>query len=81
MQLSVNALKLLTRNEPFTLVEIDIPPADIANILSRLTKNVYVTQEVASIQSDVIKPTDYVSNGDSAFYGPCNYWRGLNTAI
>ncbi|TRM62855.1 glycoside hydrolase family 13 protein [Schizophyllum amplum] len=38
-------------------------PADIANILSRLTSSVYITQEVASIQSDAVKPTEYVDNG------------------
>ncbi|TRM62854.1 glycoside hydrolase family 13 protein [Schizophyllum amplum] len=40
-----------------------MPPADISNILSRLKKSLYITQEVASIQSDAVKPTDYAGIG------------------
>ncbi|KAG8951106.1 hypothetical protein FRC04_006765 [Tulasnella sp. 424] len=41
-----------------------IPAADIANILSRLSKTVYVTQEVIYGSGEAIQPSMYTGNGD-----------------
>ncbi|QRV78353.1 alpha-amylase [Ceratobasidium sp. AG-Ba] len=41
-----------------------IASADISNILSRLTKPVYITQEVIYGDGEQVSPTEYASNGD-----------------
>ncbi|KAI0635064.1 glycoside hydrolase [Trametes polyzona] len=41
-----------------------IPVGDIANILSRLTKSVYITQEVIFGNGEPITPNQYTGNGD-----------------
>ncbi|KAF8996429.1 glycoside hydrolase [Cyathus striatus] len=41
-----------------------IPTADIANILSHLTKSIYITQEVIYGSGEPIQPSEYVGNGD-----------------
>lgn len=41
-----------------------IPPADIANIETRLNKTVYITQEVIWGSGEAVTPEEYVGNGD-----------------
>jgi glycosidase len=42
----------------------DIPTADIANILSRLSSKVYITQEVIFGAGEPITPAMYTGNGE-----------------
>ncbi|TFK33167.1 glycoside hydrolase [Crucibulum laeve] len=45
-----------------------IPTSDINNILSRLSKKVYITQEVIYGGGEPIQPSEYVNNGDVQEY-------------
>ena len=45
--------------------EIDIPASDIANILSRLSRIPYITQETIWGAGEPIQPTEYIGNGDA----------------
>ncbi|KAG8843332.1 hypothetical protein FRB96_004090 [Tulasnella sp. 330] len=47
-----------------------IPVADIANILSRTTKKLYITQEVIYGASEPITPNQYTGDGDVQEYVP-----------
>lgn len=42
----------------------DIPSGDIAAVLSALSKNVYVTQEVSWGSGEPIQPSEYTTSGD-----------------
>ena len=42
---------------------VDIPSGDISNILSRLSKKVYVTQEVIFGSGEPVTPAQYTGNG------------------
>jgi hypothetical protein len=42
----------------------DIPTDDIANILSRLSSQPYITQEVIFGEGEPIQPSEYTQNGD-----------------
>ncbi|KAK7013737.1 putative glycoside hydrolase [Favolaschia claudopus] len=41
-----------------------MPASDIANILARLTRRPYITQEVSSSDTEAVQPPEYVGNGD-----------------
>ena len=41
----------------------DIPTGEIATIIDMLASHPYITQEVTSSPSDVVKPEEYVQNG------------------
>lgn len=43
---------------------LDIPANDIANILARLSRRPYITQEVIFGYGEPIIPAEYVGNGD-----------------
>ena len=43
---------------------IDIASGDIANILSRLSRRPYITQEVIYGSGEPITPNEYTGNGD-----------------
>lgn len=42
----------------------DIPAGDISNILGRLSRKPYITQEVIFGAGEPIQPSEYVGNGD-----------------
>lgn len=48
-----------------------IPPADISNVESRLSKTIYITQEVIWGPNQAVNPSDYVGNGDVMEYNFC----------
>jgi hypothetical protein len=44
-----------------------IPTADISNILSRFSKQVYITQEVIFGSGEPITPSQYTNNGMDSY--------------
>ena len=47
-----------------TAPRLDIATKDIANILARLSKKPYITQEVIYGKGEPITPNEYIANGD-----------------
>lgn len=62
----LNVSKFDNRNPPVILTHPiqDIATGDIANILGRLSRSPYITQEVIFGGGEPITPAEYVSNGD-----------------
>ncbi|KAL1725201.1 glycoside hydrolase family 13 protein [Schizophyllum commune] len=55
-----------------------IPTGEIATIIDMLASHPYITQEVTSSPSDVVKPEEYVQNGDVQEF---RYTRALQSAF
>lgn len=47
---------------------IDIATEDIADILSRLSKRIYICQEVIWGDGEAVQPSEYVRNGVSDLF-------------
>ena len=56
-------VRVLTASRYEADPRIDIPTADIKNILSRLSKVVYITQEVIFGSGEPVTPSEYTQNG------------------